>query len=96
MTTTGGDASERVQAPIDNWSAAEILSGVMSPLTALERRLSTPKPGLVERVIAIVAGRRLFRIGSRVAEQDDTESRRLTYANRAQEVLETTVRTVVV
>ena len=74
------DATKRVQAQIDNWWAAEILSGVMSPLTALERRLSTPKSGLVERVIAIVAGRRLFRIGSRVAGQADTESGRLTYA----------------
>jgi len=77
----GANATERVQAQIDNWSAAEILSGVMSPLTALERRLSTPTSGLVERVIAIVAGKRLFRIESHVAGQADTESRRLAYAN---------------
>jgi chromosome partitioning protein len=59
------DATKRAQVPIDSRWAVEILSGVMSPLAAFERRLGTPRPWLVETVIAIVGGRRLRRIGSR-------------------------------
>jgi cellulose biosynthesis protein BcsQ len=61
------NTTRRAQAQIDSCWAMGILSGAMSPLAALERRLGTPKPGVVENVIAIVGGRRLRRIGSCVA-----------------------------
>jgi hypothetical protein len=54
-------------AQIDSAWAVQILSGVMSPLTALERRLGRPL-ALLETVRVIVGGRRIQRIDSRVAE----------------------------
>jgi chromosome partitioning protein len=69
------DTSQRAEIQIDNRWAMEILSGAMSPLAALERRLGTPKLSVVENVIAIVGGRRLQRIGSRVAQHDGAGSR---------------------
>jgi len=62
------DLANRVQTQIDRSWALEILSGLMSPLVALERRLTAPKPPLLETCSAIVGQRTLQRIGSRVAE----------------------------
>jgi len=75
------DPTERAGAQIDNCRAMAILSGAMSPVAALEGRLGTPKPRAVENVIAIVAGRKLRRIGSRVAGPDGAGSRVRPYAD---------------
>ena len=61
------EVTKRAQAEIDRSWAIEILSGAVSPLAALERRLGAPRPRLVEHLIAVVGGRKLRRIGSRVA-----------------------------
>jgi hypothetical protein len=54
----------RAQAQIDRRWAIQILSGAMSPLTALERRLGPPVPRVIEIVRALV-GRSLLRVDSR-------------------------------
>jgi chromosome partitioning protein len=61
------DMTRQAQAEIDRCWAIEILSGATSPLAALERRLGAPKPRLVEHLGAVAGGRKLRRIGSRVA-----------------------------
>ena len=61
------------QAQIDNAWAVQILSGQMSPLAALERRLGSPGPPLIEDVRALIGGRRLQRIDSRWARQTGTD-----------------------
>ena len=63
----------RAQAQIDNSWAVQILSGQMSPLAALERRLGSPGPPLIADVRALIGGRRLHRIDSRLARQSDTD-----------------------
>jgi len=63
----------KAQAQIDNSWAVQILSGQMSPLAALERRLGSPGPPLIEDVRALIGGRRLQRIDSRWARQGDPE-----------------------
>jgi cellulose biosynthesis protein BcsQ len=70
----GPDMPRRALAEIDRCWAVEILSGAISPLAALERRLRAPRPRLVEHLVAIVGGRKLRRIGSRAMEyRPDTE-----------------------
>jgi hypothetical protein len=59
------DSAGRTHARIDSWWATQILSGMMSPLTALERRFVSPRPVLVENLRAIVRGEKLRRIESR-------------------------------
>ncbi|HEX3693006.1 MAG TPA: ParA family protein [Solirubrobacteraceae bacterium] len=61
----GPEGNRRALAEIDRCWAVEILSGAISPLAALARRLGAPRPRLVEHLVAIVGGRRLRRIGSR-------------------------------
>lgn len=61
----GVDSTGRAQAQIDSLWAMQILSGVMSPLAALESRLGQPVPWLVENVLAILDGQKLRRIDSR-------------------------------
>jgi hypothetical protein len=78
----GAETAKWAQARIDSCWAIEILAGAMSPLAALERRLGTPRSDLVEKVMAIVDGRKLRRIGSRAAGQG-TESHERSSANRA-------------
>jgi chromosome partitioning protein len=90
----GAGVTKRAQAPIDSCWAADILSGGMSPLAALERRLGTPTPRLVEHIIAIVAGQRLRRIGSRVAGAAGTESRQHSYPDLVGALSSTTSRIV--
>jgi cellulose biosynthesis protein BcsQ len=60
------DGTMRAEAQIDSSWAALILSGGMSPLEALERRLGWPAPGPLESVRAMVGGRSLRRVDSRV------------------------------
>jgi hypothetical protein len=84
--------TEGVQAQIDNCWALEILSGLLSPLVALERRLSAPKPQLVEKFNVIVGERRLQRIGSRVAEYVGPDGRGRLVAHPASGLSPTTDR----
>jgi chromosome partitioning protein len=63
----------RAHAQIDNSWAVQILSGQMSPLAALERRLGSPGPPLIEDVRALIGGRRLQRIDSHWARQTGTD-----------------------
>ena len=58
------DTNRRTQAQIDGRWATEILSGAMSPLTALEQRLG--RSALIEAIDAVIGGRPLRRIDSRV------------------------------
>ena len=58
------DVTRQVEAQIDNCWAREILSGTMSPLSALDRRLGLPRPALVECVRTVVGGQRLYRVDS--------------------------------
>ncbi|HSC27524.1 MAG TPA: AAA family ATPase [Vicinamibacterales bacterium] len=67
---SGGDdegTAGRAQARIDSLWALQILSGAMSPLDALERRLGPPASRLVEDIRALVGDRRLQRVESRMA-----------------------------
>jgi chromosome partitioning protein len=72
-----GNAARAAHAEIDRTWALEILTGVMSPLEALERRLGHPGPALVGRMRATVDGRPLLRTDSRHegAAQTDDERR---------------------
>jgi chromosome partitioning protein len=70
-----GDMTRRAQAEIDGSWALQILSGEMSPLAALERRLGRPGPRAVEHIRAIVGGLRLQRMGTRVASHSGSEDR---------------------
>jgi hypothetical protein len=62
------DMTGRAHAQIDGSCALQILSGEMSPLAALEQRLGRPGPRAVENIRAIVGGRKLRRIETRVVE----------------------------
>jgi hypothetical protein len=75
------DTTKLAEVQIDDRWTMEILSGVMSPLAPLKRRLGTPKLRVVENVIAIVGGQRLGRIGSRVAGHDGAGSRQRPHAD---------------
>ena len=61
------DTTRRATAQIDSAWAVQILSGVLSPLTALERRLGRPL-ALLDTVHVVVGGRKIERIDSSVAE----------------------------
>ena len=63
-------AAARARARIDARWATEILSGLRSPLDALERRSSQPLPPMVRHVRTIVRERPLQRVDSRLAERD--------------------------
>jgi cellulose biosynthesis protein BcsQ len=64
-----GEITARAQAQIDGSWAVQILSGEMSPLTALDRRLGRPGPRVVENIRAIVGGRGVGRMDARVVNQ---------------------------
>jgi hypothetical protein len=66
----------RALAQIDGSWALQILSGEMSPLTALDRRLGRPGPRTVENIRAIVGGRSVRRIDARVERQGSPEGLR--------------------
>ena len=61
--------STRAQVQIDAAWARDILAGVMSPLSALERRLDGSAGALLEQVQTIVNDRTLRRIDSRVTDR---------------------------
>lgn len=63
----GGDTVRPALAQIDRWWAMQILSGEMSPLDALERKPGPPVSRMVANVRAMIGGRKLRRIDSRVA-----------------------------
>ena len=69
VTRLGGDdgatVTARAQAQVDGSWAFEILSGSMSPLTALERRLGRPGPAVLEGAREIAGRGPLRRIESR-------------------------------
>jgi cellulose biosynthesis protein BcsQ len=67
------DVTGRAQAQIDGSWALQILSGEMSPLAALERRLARPGPHVVDHIRAVVGGRRLRRIDTRAARHTISE-----------------------
>jgi hypothetical protein len=58
------DAATCVQAQVDSRWAMQILSGTLSPLVALERRLGQPTPALVEDMRAAVSDLALRRVNS--------------------------------
>jgi len=60
-------ADGEAQARIDRTWAVQILSGEMSPLVALERRLGSPGPRPLQRIHATIAGRKLRRTDTRIA-----------------------------
>jgi hypothetical protein len=64
--TSEGDCTRCAQARIDSYWALRILAGEMSPLAALEQRLGRTAFPAVENVRAIVGGRKLRRLDSRV------------------------------
>jgi cellulose biosynthesis protein BcsQ len=86
------DMTTVVQAQIDSCWALEILSGLLSPLVALERRLMTPRPQLIEKCSAIVGEQRLQRIGSRVTEHVGPDGRGRLFAHPANGLSPTTDR----
>ncbi len=57
---------------IDRSWAFDILSGTMSPLVALERRIARPAPPQFESVCRLVGGRGLQRIDSRLGESESS------------------------
>ena len=63
------DTTRRAEAQVDSSWALQILSGAMSPLAALERRLGRLAPRMVEDIRVIVAERTLRRIDSRLANR---------------------------
>ncbi len=66
-------ASRRAQAQIDARWAAQILSGLRSPLDAIERRSTQPLPPIVRHVRTIVRERPLRRVDSHLAERTWTD-----------------------
>jgi cellulose biosynthesis protein BcsQ len=69
----GADGVNRVHVQVDRSWAIEILSGVMSPLTPLERRLGEPWPAFFETAQMIVGSRDLLRVDSRIKESGADE-----------------------
>jgi chromosome partitioning protein len=78
-TKSGSDdeaeMSGRAQAQIDGSWALQILSGEMSPLAALDRRLGRPGPRAVENIRSIVGGQSVRRMDARVERQCGTDCR---------------------
>jgi cellulose biosynthesis protein BcsQ len=68
------DATARAEVQIDKTWAVQILSGALSPLTALESRLGEPVP-LVRTVRSAARGRTVRRIDSRLETAADIPSR---------------------
>jgi chromosome partitioning protein len=74
------DVTGPVQAQIDLSWAVQILSGELSPLAALERRLGRPGPPTVDHIRAVVGGRTLRRTDTRVARRTVDEGCKGLYA----------------
>jgi len=63
------------EAHVDGTWAQQILTGTMSPLAALQRRLGPSASGPLSTIAALVEGDRLQRIDSRVGEQSKSPER---------------------
>jgi hypothetical protein len=63
----GAEATRRVEVRIDRWWAMQILSGVISPVAALERLMDRATSPVAGSVRAMVGDQELRRIESRVA-----------------------------
>jgi chromosome partitioning protein len=72
------DRVDAVRAQVDARWAMQVLTGAMSPLTALERRLGQPTSSLVSKIQAAVGERTLRRVSSLCVESGHPRS--LTYA----------------
>src|SRR5262249_12251789 len=70
-----GGAGARVKAQIDRSWACDILSGAMSPIAALDRRLGQPGPALLDGIRVIVADRALQGIESTLADPAQADIR---------------------
>jgi len=65
----------RAHVQIDKSWALQILSGEVSPIVVLDRRLGRPGPPVMEEIRAVVGRRRLCRIESRIVSQPQTSDR---------------------
>jgi hypothetical protein len=70
----GNDGSQ-AQVRLDRSWALQILSGQVSPLVILERRLGRPGPSAVEEIRSIVGKRKLSRLESRMTDERHTAGR---------------------
>jgi chromosome partitioning protein len=62
----GDDDLSRAQVQIDGAWALQILSGAVSPVVILDRRLGRPGPPVVQEIRAVVGRRQICRIDSRM------------------------------
>jgi cellulose biosynthesis protein BcsQ len=69
------DDVSRAQVQIDGAWALQILSGEVSPVAILDRRLGRPGPAVVGEIRAMVGKRRLCRIESRMATRTQSTHR---------------------
>jgi chromosome partitioning protein len=67
--TGASEDASREQVEIDGSWALQILSGQMSPLAVLDRRLGRPGPLLVKEIRAVVGRRGLCRVESRIVSK---------------------------
>jgi len=72
--TDAADGS-RAQVRLDRSWALQILSGQVSPLLILDRRLGRPGPSAVEEIRSVVGKRKLFRVESRMVGEPHTAGR---------------------
>ena len=72
-----GDDTSRVQVQIDSSWALQILSGEVSPVAILDRRLGKPGPPMAQTIRGVVSKRKLHRVDSRVANQNPAPGERL-------------------
>ena len=66
------DPVAAMRVEVDSWWAMQILSGAMSPLSAIERRLGQPLPSMIASIGSIVDKRKLGWIESRVMAANAT------------------------
>jgi hypothetical protein len=69
------DDVSRSQVQIDGSWALQVLSGDVSPLVILDRRLGRPGPAVLQEIRSIVGKRRLCRIDSRVTNRSTPAAR---------------------
>jgi chromosome partitioning protein len=66
------DDGDRAQVRLDRSWALQILSGQVSPLLILDRRLGRPGPSAVEEIRSVVGKRKLCRVESRMVGESHT------------------------
>ena len=66
---SAADDISRAQVQIDKSWAVQILSGEVSPVVVLDRRLGRPGPPLMEEIRSIVGRRTLCRVDSRIVSR---------------------------